>query len=74
MARSYKRTSIVGNAAHSHRKSDAEFKIKASRRMRRRVRNAIRNEAEVMPHIREISNVYDSPKDGKKLIGGVVRK
>jgi ATP-dependent Zn protease len=63
MSRSRIKTPITGNAANA--KSEKADKQKANRVLRARVRVALNNDAEVMPELREVSEVYTFAKDGK---------
>jgi hypothetical protein len=62
MSRSVRHTPIVGNTCAA---SDKEAKRRANRQYRRIVRQKICEDFEVLPQIRELSNVYNFPKDGK---------
>ncbi len=61
MSRSRRKTPIHGNAADS----DQPFKHYAHRCLRRAVRLALHHGKETMPLLREVSNVWAMPKDGK---------
>jgi hypothetical protein len=60
MARSYKKNPIFGNAD----RSDKEGKRKANRALRKGVKTALVTEREI-PLLREVSNAWTMPKDGK---------
>ncbi len=67
MARSFKRTPICGNASA---RSDKWFKRPAARRLRVAVRGALGNgRHEILPHRREIADVWDSGTDGQGWFG-----
>lgn len=70
MSRSYRHTPIIGNCSHS----DKPGKLQANRAYRRRIRAALHVttdfDALVLPAIREVSNVWDFPKDGKSILFG----
>ena len=65
MARSYRHSPFMGNCSHS----DKAGKVVAHRRLRARQRQALvacRDfDALVLPVMREVSDVWDFPKDGK---------
>ncbi len=70
MSRSYRHTPIIGNCSNS----DKPGKAKASRKLRvaeRSVLAALSLDSDfdkdglLMPILREVSNVWDFPKDGK---------
>ena len=65
MSRSYRHTPVIGNCSHS----DKPGKVNANRTLRTHVRQALRTcgdfEGLILPHLREVSNVWDFPKDGK---------
>lgn len=65
MSRSYRHTPVIGNGADS----DKPGKVKANRALRNHVRRTLHTcldfEGLVLPHLREVSNVWDFPKDGK---------
>ena len=65
MSRSRKRTPVIGITTARSEKAD---KVAAHRRERRRVRQTIQAapEAEILPHTRELSNVWAFAKDGKR--------
>ena len=64
MSRSRKKRSIGGMAAARSEKHDKRL---ANRKARRHVRVAMATDSnrEVLPHLREISNVWAMAKDGK---------
>ncbi len=65
MARSYRHNPFMGNCSHS----DKPGKVIAHRRLRARCRQALSAcrdfDTLVMPLPREVSDVWDFPKDGK---------
>ena len=63
MSRSFKRTPIAGIATGA---SDSQGKRQANSSLRSRTRDALGMEQDVMPLLREVSNVYSFPKDGKR--------
>lgn len=66
MSRSYRHTPVVGNTTA---RSDKPGKVIANRTLRSAARSALVNcrdyDALVMPILREVSNVWSFPKDGK---------
>ena len=66
MSRSLKKVPIAGNGGDS----DKIGKRKANRALRKNVNQVdFENEdLDILPHLREVSNVYSFPKDGKKFI------
>jgi hypothetical protein len=62
MARSYRQTPIFGITTAKSEKRDKRL---ANRRHRRALRQAVLRGAEVMPLLREVSNVWCFEKDGK---------
>ena len=78
MTNSYKKTQRCGNAADS----DKKWKRRANRKYRRLVKSILAQELEpvipgpdaqdldpILPELREVTNVYDSDKDGKSYFG-----
>ena len=63
MSRSRRHTTIVGITTADSEKDD---KRQANQNLRHAVRRALRTEAEVIPAMREVSNVWLFAKDGKK--------
>ncbi|OPZ83678.1 MAG: hypothetical protein BWY75_02962 [bacterium ADurb.Bin425] len=65
MSNSYRKNPFIGNCSHS----DKPGKVNANRTLRTHVRQALRTcddfEALILPLLREVSNVWDFPKDGK---------
>ncbi len=70
MSRSFKKTPIQG---HSCARSEKQDKRIANRRMRANIKTALASsfdpEADVLPALREVTNVYDMSKDGKSYFG-----
>ena len=62
MSRSRKKTPIHG---HTTARSEKEYKSKANRKLRRLVKSKLKTRREHLPHLREISNIYNFNKDGK---------
>lgn len=58
MSRSYYKVPIFNNGGNTW------FKSHANRTLRRRVVAAINSELEIMPLIREVSNIWSSKRDG----------
>lgn len=66
MSRSRKKTPIIGMTTTDTEKKD---KRQANRKLRVAVRNAIVGDEEVMPELREVSDVWTFSKDGKQWVG-----
>lgn len=67
MSRSRRKTPICG---HTMAESDKPWKRMFNRQYRSAVRQAIREEREVMPHPYEVGSAdWDAPKDGKQYFG-----
>lgn len=66
MARSRKKTPIAGITTAVSEKQDKRL---ANRRLRIAVRHAISVDDEVIPLLREVSNLWSFDKDGKRWIG-----
>ena len=62
MSRSHRKTPIHGITLCRSEKDD---KRKANRKLRAALRAATSSEAEVMPTLREVSNVWTMGKDGR---------
>ncbi len=64
MARSMRPTPTFGMTTHESEKAD---KRRANRRLRRRVREVVSsvNAPEVLPALREVSNLWSMAKDGR---------
>jgi hypothetical protein len=67
MARSYRRTPIFGITTS---KSEKQAKRIANRRLRRAVRQAMLRGKEVLPRLREVSNLWSFDKDGRRYDRG----
>ena len=67
MTRSYRHTPIAGNTIADSEKGDKRV---ANRRLRRRTVVALQREKEVLPLLREVSDVYNFAKDGKRWRAG----
>ncbi len=63
MSRSRKKTKIHGITIAS---SEKENKRGANRKFRRLTRQKIKSDDPVLPEMREVSNVWDFDKDGKR--------
>jgi coproporphyrinogen III oxidase len=68
MSRSFRRTPIIGMCATA-RTSEKRDKQFWHREFRRAQKRAIHRGDEIMPHFREIADVYSFVKDGKAWIG-----
>ena len=62
MARSKRHTPIASITTARSEKADKRF---ANRKLRVAVRKAMRDDNEIMPELREVSNIYAFAKDGK---------
>jgi len=63
MSRSHRHTPIVGWTLARSEKRDKRL---ANRKLRAAIREALHHENEVMPVLREVSNVWDFNKDGRQ--------
>ena len=63
MARSYRRTPIFGITTSKSEKKDKRL---ANRRLRRAVRRAMLRDKETLPILREVSDVWNFDKDGRR--------
>ncbi len=63
MSRSRRKTKIYGITTADSEKED---KRKANRKLRRLSKEKLKGNAETLPLLREVSNVWDFAKDGKK--------
>ena len=63
MARSYRHTPIFGITNSTSEKQD---KRHANRRLRRIVRQALPRNVEVLPALREVSDIWSFDKDGRR--------
>jgi hypothetical protein len=66
MARSRKKTPTTGITTAESEKAD---KMAAHRRERRRIRQLLPVEPDILPHTREISSPWLMAKDGKQYLG-----
>ena len=66
MSRSRRKTPITGTCVC---RSERHDKLMWHSRFRARVREAIIRDDEVMPHVREVSDVWSFGKDGKTYWG-----
>lgn len=66
MARSFQKTKIFGITTATSEKEDKRL---ANRSLRRAVKQVIKDEFEVLPELREVSNVWSMAKDGKMYWG-----
>jgi len=69
MARSKRKTPIIGITGATSEKAEKQA---AHRKERRKVRGVLsgRAETELLPHTREVSNPWSMSKDGKTYVGG----
>ena len=69
MSRSYRHTPVIGITCAE---SDKPGKIIANRTLRAHVRDALRTcvdfDGFLLPQLREVSNVWSFPKDGKQRL------
>ncbi|WP_396167744.1 hypothetical protein [Flavobacterium sp.] len=63
MSRSYKKTKIVG---YTTKVSEKQDKTIANKKLRRLVKVRIAKKNEILPLLREVSNVWNFDKDGKR--------
>ena len=70
MSRSYIKNKIVG---YTKKESEKRDKTIANKRYRRLVKVRIAKRSEVLPLIREISNIYQFDKDGKHYYAGMTK-
>ncbi|HEX8524949.1 MAG TPA: hypothetical protein VF669_22050 [Tepidisphaeraceae bacterium] len=68
MARSRRRRPIFGITTSETEKQDKRL---ANRRLRRKVRVAVETGDEVLPVLREVSDVWGFDKDGKRWCWGI---
>lgn len=61
MSKSFRKTPIFGMCNGSEKRD----KRRANRRLRGRVKVQVQHDAEVLPVLREVSNVWTFQKDGK---------
>ncbi|WP_158730184.1 MULTISPECIES: hypothetical protein [unclassified Flavobacterium] len=70
MSRSWIKNKIVG---YTKKESEKRDKTIANKRYRRLVKVRIAKRSEVLPLIREISNIYQFDKDGKHYYAGMTK-
>lgn len=63
MSRSRRKTRIRGNTTAA---SEKKSKLKANRKLRRLTRETLKKRKEGLPLLREISDIWNFDKDGKK--------
>ena len=66
MSRSYRKTPIYGNTKSDSEKEDKRI---ANRRYRRNTKQLIQAGHDTLPQIRELSDVWDFAKDGRRWYG-----
>ena len=71
MSRSYRKKKITGVSTNA---SDKKDKQSANKRLRCATKRALKNNEEVLPEKREISDVYDFAKDGKTYHKNIAKK
>jgi hypothetical protein len=62
VSRSYRKTPIFG---HTTKESEKDDKRRTNGTLRAAVRRALASSAEIIPTIRDVSNVWSFSKDGK---------
>ena len=70
MSRSWIKNKIVG---YTKKESEKRDKTIANKRYRRLVKVRIAKRSELLPLIREISNIYQFDKDGKHYYAGMTK-
>ena len=70
MSRSFIKNKIVG---YTKKESEKRDKTIANKRCRRLVKVRIAKRSEVLPLIREVSNIYQFDKDGKHYYAGMTK-
>jgi hypothetical protein len=70
MSRSYIKNKIVG---YTKKETEKRDKTIANKRYRRLVKGRIAKRSEVLPLIREVSNIYQFDKDGKHYYAGMTK-
>ena len=70
MSRSYIKNKIVG---YTKKETEKRDKTIANKRCRRLVKVRIAKRSEVLPLIREVSNIYQFDKDGKHYYAGMTK-
>jgi hypothetical protein len=70
MSRSYIKNKIVG---YTKKESEKRDKTIANKRYRRLVKVRISKKSEILPLIREVSNIWSFDKDGKHYYAGMTK-
>jgi hypothetical protein len=70
MSRSYIKNKIVG---YTKKETEKRDKTIANKRYRRLVKVRIAKRSEILPLIREVSNIYQFDKDGKHYYAGMTK-
>jgi hypothetical protein len=70
MSRSFIKKKIVG---YTKKETEKRDKTIANKRYRRLVKVRIAKRSEVLPLIREVSNIYQFDKDGKHYYAGMTK-
>ncbi|MGA2298490.1 MAG: hypothetical protein ABSG15_13170 [FCB group bacterium] len=71
MSRSVRKTKITGITTCE---SEKIYKQKANRQYRHKVKQSINKGKEVLPEIKEVSDVWSFGKDGKRYYSGLDKK
>lgn len=66
MSKSYKHTPICGITTS---KSEKQDKLQAHKKFRRKVKKVMKEGKEILPLVREVSNIFSFSKDGKYWFG-----
>lgn len=61
MSKSYKKNPIFGHASSSEKKD----KRRANRKLRKKIKQSMNREFDILPYLREVSDVWGFAKDGK---------
>ena len=72
MSRSRRKTKIFGYTSFKY--SEKEDKRDANRKFRRITRQLVKGRKEVLPKLRELSDVWAFAKDGKRYMNNVEKK
>jgi hypothetical protein len=70
MSRSFIKNKIVG---YTKKETEKRDKTIANKRYRRLVKVRIAKRSEILPLIREVSNIYQFDKDGKHYYAGMTK-
>jgi len=70
MSRSFIKNKIVG---YTKKEAEKRDKTIANKRYRRLVKVRIAKRSEILPLIREVSNIYQFDKDGKHYYAGMTK-